>query len=151
VALAKARTTVRLAPAEALALWTDLRRWPSFMEGFARVKRAKGDWPEPGALITWESIPGGRGMVTEKVLSREEAQIETEIFEDAFAGRQTARFVATEGGATRAELELEYKLTRSGLLRQVTDVLFIRRALNDSLTRTLRRFAVEAEEEAALR
>ena len=151
MALAKARTTVALAPAEALALWTDLRRWPSFMEGFARVKRAEGEWPEQGALVTWESIPGGRGLVTEKVLSRDESQIQTEVFEDALAGRQTARFLPTEDGATRAELELEYKLTRSGILRQVTDVLFIRRALNDSLTRTLRRFAVEAEEGAALR
>jgi len=33
----------------------------------------------------------------------------------------------------------------------VTDLLFIRRALGDSLGRTLRRFAVEAEEEAGLR
>ena len=33
----------------------------------------------------------------------------------------------------------------------VTDMLFIRRALRDSLERTLRRFAVEAEEEAGLR
>jgi uncharacterized membrane protein len=151
VALAKATTLVGLAPAEALALWTDLQRWPSFMEGFARVKRANGEWPEQGSLITWESIPDGRGLVTEKVLSLEEGLIETEVFEDALAGRQTARFVSGDAGETRAELELEYKLTRSGLLRQVTDVLFIRRALNDSLTRTLRRFAVEAEEEAALR
>jgi hypothetical protein len=33
----------------------------------------------------------------------------------------------------------------------VADVLFVRRALRDALRRTLRRFAVEAEEEAGLR
>ncbi len=48
------------------------------------------------------------------------------------------------------ELRLEYELARSGPLRGVADVLFIRRALRDSLRRTLDRFAVEVEEEAAL-
>ena len=43
-----------------------------------------------------------------------------------------------------------YTLTRAGVLRQITDVLFIRRALNQALGRTLARFATEAEEEAAL-
>jgi hypothetical protein len=33
----------------------------------------------------------------------------------------------------------------------VADVLFIRRALRDSLARTVARFAVEAEDEAGLR
>jgi hypothetical protein len=47
-------------------------------------------------------------------------------------------------------LELEYELTKSGPLAALTDVLFIRRALTDALRRTLRRFGVEAAEEAAL-
>jgi hypothetical protein len=39
---------------------------------------------------------------------------------------------------------------RYGPLRAVADFIFIRRALRDSLRRTLRRFAVEAAEEARL-
>ncbi len=49
------------------------------------------------------------------------------------------------------ELSLEYTLTRYGPLNALADVLFMRRALRDSLARTVRRFAVEAEEEAGLR
>jgi hypothetical protein len=52
---------------------------------------------------------------------------------------------------TRVELTLDYELSKYGPLRAVADVLFIRRALRDALRRTLRRFAIEAEEEAALR
>jgi hypothetical protein len=48
-------------------------------------------------------------------------------------------------------LELEYELTGAGPLAALTDALFIRRALRDMLRRTVSRFAVEAQEEAALR
>ena len=47
-------------------------------------------------------------------------------------------------------LELEYTLTTGGPLRFLTDLFFIRRAEGDALARTLRRFAIEAAEEAAL-
>jgi len=48
------------------------------------------------------------------------------------------------------EIEYDYELAKGGPLRGVTDVLFIRRAQSDALVRTLRRFATEAAEEAAL-
>ena len=48
-------------------------------------------------------------------------------------------------------VELDYELTKYGPLRAVADVIFIGRALRDSLRRTLGRFAVEAEDEAGLR
>ena len=48
------------------------------------------------------------------------------------------------------ELELDYKVSVGGPLRPLVDVLFIRRAQNDALARTLRRFATEAAEQAAL-
>ena len=48
-------------------------------------------------------------------------------------------------------MSLEYELTRYGPLGGVADALFIRRALRDSLRRTLYRFTIEAEEEANLR
>jgi uncharacterized membrane protein len=147
----KENVVVPLPPDRALDLWTNLRRWPTFYEGFARVKRAQGEWPAAGSRLTWESIPGGRGIVTEKVLEYEPAQrIVTEIFDEALSGRQTARFAPDEGGGSRVQLELDYTLTKSGILRRISDVLFIRRALTDSLRRTLIRFAREAEDEAAL-
>ena len=58
--------------------------------------------------------------------------------------------VLPAGDGSEAELSLEYELAKYGPLRGVADALFIRRALRDMLRRTLRRFAIEAEEEASL-
>ena len=150
--LARAIITVELPPDRALGLWTDIRRWPTFIDGFARVTRGRGEWPEQGSRLTWESHPGGRGIVTERVVEYEPGtgRLMTDVFEEALAGRQVARFLPVEGGGTRVEVELDYKLTQAGVLRRITDVLFIRRALTDSLARTLVRFAREADEEASL-
>ena len=138
-----------LPPERAIGLWTDLRRWFSFVEGFARTLRVDPAWPEAGATLVWESRPGGRGRVTERVRAYEpDARIATEILEEALSGVQTVRFTP-QGDGTRVELELEYQLTKyTGVVGRVADVLFIRRALSDSLRRTLRRYAVEAVEES---
>ena len=150
--LAREKITVELPPERALALWSDTRRWPTFVDGFARVQRVEGEWPEAGSRVVWESRPGGRGTVTEKVLEydREGGRLVTQVYEDALAGRQSARFAPIDDGGTHVELELDYKLSQAGVLRRITDVLFIRRALTDSLGRTLVRFAREADEEASL-
>ena len=100
--------------------------------------------------MVWESIPGGRGRVTEKVVANEPGRFATEVFEDALTGAQALR-VSEDAEGTRVELSLDYELSKYGPLRAVADALFIRRALRDALRRTLRRYAVEAEEEAATR
>jgi uncharacterized membrane protein len=151
VSSARAAVTVPLPPEATAELWRDVRRWSTFVEGFARVLELSPDWPAEGAKVVWESIPGGRGRVSEKV---EEAQgsFATRVFEDALQGTQTVVFTgAPDGERTRVDLELEYELTRYGPLRAAADLLFIRRALRDALRRTLRRFAVEARQEAELR
>jgi hypothetical protein len=147
---ASAQAAVALKPEAALALWTDVRRWPSFVEGFARVQQVSVEWPAEGAKLVWESIPAGRGRVTERVVESRPSSFATEVFDDSIHGTQRASFVPVEGGA-RVQVELEYELTKYGPLRALADVLFIRRALRDSLRRTLGRFAVEAEDEAGLR
>jgi ribosome-associated toxin RatA of RatAB toxin-antitoxin module len=136
-------------PETARALWTDVRRWPTFVEGFAHVVEVSRDWPEEGARLVWQSNPAGRGRVTEKVVKSDAGRLTTQVYEDALVGEQTVTFEPAEEG-TRVELRLEYELARSGPLRGLADVLFIRRALRDALRRTLGRFAVEAEEEAIL-
>ena len=141
---------VALEPAVALELWTDVRRWPSFVEGFARVREASEDWPAEGAKLVWESIPAGRGRVTERVVESGDRSFVTEVFDQSLHGTQRATFEPA-GDGTRVEVELEYELSAGGPLRGLSDVLFIRRALRDSLRRTLARFAVEAEDEAGLR
>ena len=135
----------------ALRLWTELSRWVSFIEGFARVVESDPSWPAHESRVIWESIPAGRGRVTEKVVEPPAAgAFATMVFEDRLAGRQTFHAVESAGGA-RIELALEYTLTRYGPLGGLADAIFIRRALRDSLRRTMARFAVEAQDEAGLR
>lgn len=147
---ARAEGEVPLTPEAALRLWTDVSRWPSFVEGFARVVELDPGWPGEGSRAIWESVPAGRGRVTEKVVDGAPGRFATLIFEDRLSGRQTFRAIESEGGA-RVEVSLEYTLTGYGLLGPVADVIFIRRALRDSLRRTITRFGVEAQDEAGLR
>ena len=147
---ASARAALPIAPAEALRLWSDVDRWPSFVEGFARRLELSDAWPEPGGRVVWESTPDGRGRVTETVVESTAERFATQVFESALMGTQTLRVLPADAGS-EAELSLEYVLTRYGPLGGVADALFIRRALRDALRRTLLRFAIEAEEEASLR
>jgi uncharacterized membrane protein len=152
MATIKRATTVFVDVDAAWRLWTDLSRWPAFVEGFKHVERQSGQFPEQDARIQWVSIPGGRGTVSEKVVASEPPRrLVTQVFEDAMTATQAVTFgAASQTDGTRLEFELEYRLTQAGLLRQITDVLFIRRALAAAIDRTLQRFAREAEEEAAL-
>ena len=145
----------------ALALWTDPRRWATFVEGFKHVETVDEGWPAQGSKVVWDSVPGGRGRVTERVVENRSgsgapARFATQLFETALIGTQTATFTrGSDAGRTWVALELEYELagegiTRRGPLARVADVLFIRRALSDALARTLRRFATEAADESAL-
>lgn len=141
--------TVDLPPERAFALWTDLVRWPAFVEGFGHAEEADG-WPAEGTKLVWRSVPGGRGTVTERVVeSRPGERLVTEVFEERLAGRQTVAFEPAEEGS-KVTIELAYKLVEAGPLGGLTDVLFVRRAQRDSLARTLRRFGAEAAEEAEL-
>jgi hypothetical protein len=151
VRIARAEAEVVLTPEAALRLWADAPRWPTFVEGFARVVEQDPAWPAEGSRLVWESVPAGRGRVTEKVVRGAAAdRFATQIFEERLIGVQTFRAAESEAGS-RVELSLEYTLTKYGALGGVADAIFIRRALRDSLRRTLVRFAVEAEEEAGLR
>jgi uncharacterized membrane protein len=150
VAVARATTHVPLPPDEAYDLWTDVSRWPTFVDGFAHPERLDDGWPGKGAKIVWRSVPGGRGAVTETVITAVRPGLhEVVVFEEKLDGTQRATFTPDEDG-TVVELELDYKVSVGGPLRPLVDVLFIRRAQNDALARTLRRFATEAAEQAAL-
>ena len=148
----RAYEVVALDPGGALALWTDVRRWPTFVEGFGHVLELDAGWPSEGKVV-WQSTPGGRGRVTERATAYEpatgdgEGRFVTDVYEEALCGRQAVSFKPAELG-TRVDLELDYELARGGPLRRVAEVLFIRRALADAYGRTLRRFATEAAEAA---
>jgi hypothetical protein len=142
--------TVPIGPEAATAMWRDPRRWPGFVEGFQRVEDQTSDWPEEGSKLVWVSGPGGRGRVTEKVRSAAPTAFGTLVYEERLVGAQTFR-AAEAGEGSRVDVTLDYELTSESPLKGLADLLFIRRALRDALGRTLRRFAVEAEDEAGLR
>lgn len=140
----------RLDPERAFALWADVRRWPTFVDGFARADRLDEAWPAPGAKLVWQSTPDGRGTVTERVSESEPGRaLVTDVFEERCSGVQTVSFEPDEDGSI-VELEFDYELSKGGALRGVTDVLFIRARQTEALRRTLKRFATEAAEEAEL-
>jgi len=145
-------TIVALPPHDAYELWTDVRRWPTFVDGFGHVERLDDAWPEPPAKLIWRSPPAGRGTVTEKVLANDPgARFSTRVIEERLLGTQTIEFAPGEEPDTAAvALTLEYELLKGGPLKAITDAIFIRRAQADALQRTLRRFATEAAEQAAL-
>ena len=147
---ARARAIVPLTAPHALALWSDVERWPSFVEGFARRLELSPEWPAKGARVVWESVPDGRGRVTETVVENSADRFATQVYEEALMGTQTLRVVPS-GEGSEIELTLEYRLAKYGPLAGVADAIFIRRALRDALRRTLFRFAIETEDEAGLR
>ncbi|MFN2617069.1 MAG: SRPBCC family protein [Thermoleophilaceae bacterium] len=146
---AQAQATVELTPEAARRLWLDVGRWPAFVEGFAHTVEVSPDWPSEGAKLVWQSVPSGRGRVTERVAEGAAERFVTDVYEDSLVGKQTISFAEVAEG-TRIELRLDYELSRYGPLRALADAVFIRRALRDALRRTLRRFAVEAEEDARI-
>ena len=140
----------RLDPDGAFQLWADVKRWPTFVDGFAHPKRLDDEWPARGAKLIWQSTPDGRGTVTERVAESEPGKhLVTEVFEERCSGVQTVSFEPDEEGSI-VELELDYELSKGGPLRGITDVLFIRGRQSEALRRTLKRFATEAAEEAEL-
>ena len=143
---------VELEPGAAFDLWTDLTRWRSFVDGFGHVDRVDETWPAEGSKLVWRSVPTGRGVVTERVKqSVPGVRFATSILEERIAGTQTVEFgPGEEEGGHAMAIELDYELQRGGPLNRLIDVVFIRRAQRDALTRTLRRFATEAAEQAAL-
>jgi hypothetical protein len=130
------------------ALWYDTRRWPAFVDGLKHVARVNGDWPRPGAEVVWDSHPGGRGRVLERVVEYEARRGQAVAVEDErIRGTQRVGFAPHEGGVA-ITLELDYALKDARLNFAPLDLLFIRRPQREALERTLRRFAAELRAEA---
>jgi Polyketide cyclase / dehydrase and lipid transport len=124
-------------------LWYDTGRWPSFIDGFGHMVKLEGPWPAAGSRVVWDSTPAGRGRVVERVIDHRPGVGQALEVEDAtLRGTQRVRFEQLQEG-TAVGLELDYELKQRGPVRGLVDVLFIRRAVGDSLRRTLARFSRE--------
>ncbi len=144
---ATASITVPGRAADAEALWYDPHRWPAWIDGFGHVVSLDAGWPDRGAELVWESPPGGRGRVSERVVSYEMRTGQTLEVEDAtMTGRQTVKF---DPGPDSVEitLSLEYQIKDHTPFTPVVDLLFVRRAMTDALRRTVTRFANERKAE----
>jgi hypothetical protein len=138
-------------PAAAERLWYDPARWASWVDGFGHVVRLEGEWPAAGSVLVWESPPHGRGRVVERVVFQEAGVgQELEVEDERLQGRQRVDFEALEGGVG-VTLALDYRLKQGGLWAVAVDLLFVRRALGESLVRTLTRFGRELTAELELR
>jgi hypothetical protein len=132
---------------DAEALWYDHRRWPSFIDGCKYIARVEGDWPAAGALVIWDSFPGGRGRVLEHVLSYEARVGQSLAVEDeTIRGTQRVAFSPHTDGVT-VSLALEYELKQPRGKLGAYDLFFVRRPQREALERTLRRFAHEVRAE----
>ena len=129
--------------AEAEELWYDPHRWAAWIDGFSHVAKLEGDWPHAGARRLWDSPPRGRGRVAERVIAYEaRGSQQVEVEDERLTGVQTVSFEPA-GDQVRVILTLEYRLKK----RNPLTGLFVRRALRDSLGRTLTRFAQERRAE----
>jgi hypothetical protein len=136
----RATQTFSTSVAEAERCWYDTSRWPSWVDGLDRVVQTAAPWPHAGGSVTWESGPAGRGRVTERVVSHAPADGQAlDVSDDSMTGHQTVAFAAVPEGV-QVTLQLEYRLNRGSPLMPVVNVLFIRRAMTQSLARTLARF-----------
>jgi hypothetical protein len=144
VSRVRVRATVPGPPEAARALWFDLSRWPSFVDGLVRVARVEGDWPRDGRVL-WDCRRKTRGRVVEVATGDDVV-----LVEDArISGTQRVTFEPAGDGLVEVTVELEYELKPGPGVRPLVDLLLIRRALLDGLRRTLRRFLIEREDEAA--
>ena len=124
--------------------WYDLRRWPQWVDGLAEVLEIQGDWPRAGSVVVWKSGPAGRGNVREEVVEYEPRLGQTsQINDDSITGRQRIAFTPKADGV-EVRLTLEYRLKRRSLVSGLVDLLFIRRLMRASLTRTLSQFQLIA-------
>jgi hypothetical protein len=132
---------------QAEELWYDTKRWPTFIDGLHHVARLEGDWPRAGARVLWDSKPGGRGRVQERVMAYAAREGQTvDVEDEKIRGTQRIIFTPAADGV-KVTLELRYELKQSRPGVALFDLVFIRRPQRESLQRTLRRFRTEVASE----
>jgi polyketide cyclase/dehydrase/lipid transport protein len=139
----KASVTVPGRAAQAESVWYDRSRWASWIDGFGHLAALEGPWPQAGARRVWDSPPGGRGRVVERV-ERYESRVGQvlRVEDERLEGTQEVRFEPSPD-SVKITLSLDYALKERSLLTPLQDLVTVRRPLGESLRRTVRRFASE--------
>lgn len=140
----RAHTLVPGPVSAAEALWHDLRRWPSFVDGMARVDKTEGVWPEPGSRVVWSGPPDGRARVVEassRLVVRESHVADVE--DERLRGTRTVTFAPDRDGLVRVAVELELTAKAADGPRGLVSRLLVGRREREALGHTLRRFRIE--------
>ena len=140
--------SVEASLAEVWDYYFESRGWPAWVDGFGRVVSSDG-YPEAGGSLRWQSIPAGRGEVTEHVLEHEPRRVHRIAYRDPTSAGELRTSFSIEGSRTLIEQELDYRLVRRGPFARLTDLLFIRSQMRGSMQRSLARLKLEVEEVAA--
>lgn len=141
--------------ADVWELYFDAESWPSWVDGFARVS-ARDGYPAKGGTLVWESTPAGRGRVSERVLAHEPRRLQRISYSDpGSVGELETSFemmpAGDEGRKTLVSQSQRYQLHEGGPLAALTDRLFIRSQMRDSLQRSLAGLRAEVEARVAAR
>jgi hypothetical protein len=140
VARARVRQSYPASVHEAQTRWCDVSRWPEWVDGAVWIVSADPQWPEVGSAVVWQSVPAGRGRVTERVIGFEPlAGLTVAVEDDAMEGVQTVIF-DPQGEGVDVEVTLEYRIKRRSPMTWLVEGLFVRRPMVLSMTRTLERF-----------
>jgi hypothetical protein len=124
------------------ALWYDPQRWPAWIDDFAHAVDVSPEWPAQGRRL-WDSRPGGRGRVLERVTAYEPRGGQTLAVEDErLRGIQRVAF-APGSDAVTITLSLDFRLKQAHALARATERFIAGRAQAASLRRTLAAFARE--------
>ncbi len=128
---------------EAESCWFDTAAWPRWVDGLAHVVSVDRNWPEPGASVTWQSGPAGRGRVTETVSEHEPlSRLTVKVSDDSIDGLQSVVFTPVDPGV-EVILSLNYEIKQRTPFTPLVDLVFIRRAMEASLRSTLGGFGAE--------
>ena len=144
----QASASVQASLAEVWDYYFDPRGWPAWVDGFGRVQSSDG-YPDAEGSLRWQSIPAGRGEVTEHVLEHEPRRVHRIAYRDPTSAGELRTSFSIEGPGTLVEQQLTYRLVRRGPFARLTDLLFIRSQMRGSMERTLARLRLEVEEVAA--
>lgn len=145
--MATAEASIRLpvSVAEAWDAYFWAPGWPRWVDGFAAVVGSEG-YPELGGILRWQSIPAGRGEVSERVLEHEHRRLHRVGFADpTMAGEFETRFAITGDGAELTQT-LDYRVVAAGPITRVAAALFVRSQVRASLERSLSGFREFVEE-----
>ncbi len=144
MAVVEASVEVDLSLAETWDVFFDQVRWPSWVDGFAKVVADEG-YPEEGGTLRWQSIPAGRGEVSERVLEHEHRRRHLIAFTDPATGGELVTTFSIAGEGTVVEQKLDYRLSERGPLSWLASVFFVKSQLRASMHRSLVAFKNEAE------